>query len=317
MSLMKPGSKYVSLAAQQTAADAIAADTTKASLEYVNTQLGLKADSSALALKADSDTVTLALAGKVSTSTYTTGLGLKADLSYVDNQLALKVDLSTYTPALGAKADKTYVDTQIGLKASTDSVAAGLASKVDSSTLSSALALKADLVQISAIGSDNWLKLFAQDPESMLYGTLQRNQWLKTLKMYQSRNGGYPTMSTCLGEGYKYAANNQGNSGVGMCRQLTSTLGVVTDAPTVAALSKYSSTSQSPAMVSAVNGSSDWHRGVYYYINGTTATFNFVLDGKGASACPNPFANIALSQQIKATNGNIACTYLLGPVTGY
>lgn len=143
------------------------------------------------------------------------------------------------------------------------------------------------------------------------------NQWLKTLKMYQSRNGGYPTMSTCLGEGYKYAANNQGNSGVGMCRQLTSTLGVVTDAPTVAALSKYSSTSQSPAMVSAVNGSSDWHRGVYYYINGTTATFNFVLDGKGASECPNPFANIALSQEIKATNGNIACTYLLGPVTGY
>ena len=89
------------------------------------------------------------------------------------------------------------------------------------------------------------------------------------------------------------------------------------DGPTVAALSKYSSTSQSPAMVSAVNGSSDWHRGVYYYINGTTATFNFVLDGKGASECPNPFANIALSQQIKATNGNIACTYLLGPVTGY
>ncbi len=85
MSLMKPGSKYVSLAAQQTAAAAIAADTTKASLEYVNTQLGLKADSSALALKAD-------------------------------------------------------------------------------------------LVQINAIGSDNWLKLFAQDPESMLYGTLQRNQ---------------------------------------------------------------------------------------------------------------------------------------------
>lgn len=176
MSLMKPGAKYVSLAAQQTAAAAIAADTTKASLEYVNTQLGLKADSSALALKADSDTVTSALAGKVSTSTYTTGLGLKADLSYVDNQLSLKVDLSTYTPALGAKADKTYVDTQLGLKASTDSVAAGLASKVDSSTLSSALALKADLVQINAIGSDNWLKLFAQDPESMLYGTLQRNQ---------------------------------------------------------------------------------------------------------------------------------------------
>ena len=44
------------------------------------------------------------------------------------------------------------------------------------------------------------------------------NQWLKTLKMYQSRNGGYPTTSTCLGEGYKYAADNQGNGGVGMCR---------------------------------------------------------------------------------------------------
>lgn len=176
MGLLQPGAKYLFSAATQAAQTAIANDTTKASLEDVNTQLGLKADSSALDLKADNSALTVGLAGKVSTSTYTAGMALKADTSYVNNQLDLKANLTTVTTELGLKADTTYVNTQLGLKANTTALTAGLAAKADIATMNSELALKANLVQVLAIGSDNWLKLFAQDPEPMFYGTIQRNR---------------------------------------------------------------------------------------------------------------------------------------------
>jgi hypothetical protein len=120
----------------------------KSDLSYVNTQLGLKANTSALALK--------------------------ADLTYVNTQLGLKLDSSALTPALALKADLTYVDTQLGLKAN----ASALALKADTTAVNNSLGLKANAADFDLIkpGSDQWLVTHSMDPTPLFFGAITVNE---------------------------------------------------------------------------------------------------------------------------------------------
>ncbi len=139
-------------------------------------------------------------------------------------------------------------------------------------------------------------------------------QWIKGLMIYKARNGGLPTMNSCLGAGYGYNSDGAGASGTGQCYQNAGT-GYLIDSGFSTALSTYMSGSPSPAMVSAVNSSTFWYRGLMYSVSGGNAEITFVLD-KGQT-CPNSLAEYARTQTFAMSDGDVVCVYTIGSTTSY
>lgn len=142
-------------------------------------------------------------------------------------------------------------------------------------------------------------------------------QWLKALQIYQARNGGLPTTVSCLGANYNYNSDNAGSSGIGQCRQDNSTVGVTTSSTFYTAMQPYITGNPTPAMVSAVNNSTYWYRGLYYYIGaGNAARLDFVLT-PASGGCPSKLADLPMNSGGTTSDGNYLCTYIIGNTTGY
>ncbi len=139
-------------------------------------------------------------------------------------------------------------------------------------------------------------------------------QWVKGLMIYKARNGGLPTMNSCLGAGYGYNSDGLGASGTGQCYQNTAT-GYTVDSAFSTAMSTYMSGSPSPAMVSAVNSTTFWYRGLMYSVSGGVAQITFVLD-KGQT-CPNSLAEYDRTQTFAMADGDVVCVYAIGSTTSY
>jgi prepilin-type N-terminal cleavage/methylation domain-containing protein len=142
-------------------------------------------------------------------------------------------------------------------------------------------------------------------------------QWIKGLMIYKARNGTLPAMSSCLGSGYKYNHDGLGASGIGQCAQTSASLGVVSDSAFSTAISPYMNGSPTPAMVSAVNSSTSWYRGLVYQVNSTlnTAQLLFTLD-KG-QPCPLKLGDYVLTSSTTTTDADLVCTYNIGSTVSF
>lgn len=142
-------------------------------------------------------------------------------------------------------------------------------------------------------------------------------QWLKALQIYQARNGGLPTVNSCLGANYNYNADNTGTSGVGQCRQDNSTVGVTTNSTFMTAIQPFITGNPTPAMTTAVNNTTYWYRGLYYYIGGgNMARIDFVLT-PASGGCPDRLADIPNNTAGTTSDGNYVCTYVIGNTGDY
>lgn len=142
-------------------------------------------------------------------------------------------------------------------------------------------------------------------------------QWLKALQIYQARNGSLPSMNSCLGANYNYNSDNAGTSGVGQCRQDTSTVGVVTNSSFYTAIKPYITGNPTPAMVTAMNSTTSWYRGLYYYIgSGNAARVDFVLS-PASGGCPSRLTDTPLNTGGTTSDGDYVCTYIIGNTGGY
>lgn len=142
-------------------------------------------------------------------------------------------------------------------------------------------------------------------------------QWLKALQIYQARNGGLPSTVSCLGANYNYNSDNAGSSGVGQCRQDTATYGVKSDPAFSTAIQPYITGNPTPAMVTGINSTTSWYRGLYYYIGaGNIGRLDFVLN-PASGGCPNRLADIPLNSGGTTADGDYLCTYNIGNTTDY
>ena len=89
------------------------------------------------------------------------------------------------------------------------------------------------------------------------------NQWAKGLSIYKARNGSFPTITGCLGSGYKYGVNETASSGF-QCRQKSATEGINDNPAFDALLAPYMSSQPSPAMQTAADDPNGWYRGAYF-----------------------------------------------------
>jgi prepilin-type N-terminal cleavage/methylation domain-containing protein len=143
------------------------------------------------------------------------------------------------------------------------------------------------------------------------------NQWLKALQIYKARNGGFPSTVSCLGANYGYNSDGKGTSGIGQCRQDTTTYGVTSQSAFLTAMSPYLTGNPTPAMVTAVNNSTSWYRGLYYYIGaGNQARLDMVLTPANGG-CPDQLGGTDLNSGNTTSDGNYLCTYIIGSTTGY
>ncbi|MCA9339410.1 MAG: prepilin-type N-terminal cleavage/methylation domain-containing protein [Candidatus Saccharibacteria bacterium] len=142
-------------------------------------------------------------------------------------------------------------------------------------------------------------------------------QWIKGLMIYKARNGSLPSMSSCLGAGYKYDYNEQGASTVAQCKQTSSSVGVVTNPAFTAAMQPYMAGSPAPAMVTAANSTTSWYRGITYNINGTTAQIALALDR--GQTCPAKISeyNRSYGAPTSGLNTNMVCIYEIGSIASY
>jgi general secretion pathway protein G len=157
----------------------------------------------------------------------------------------------------------------------------------------------------------------AQDRAKNAQTITAATQWLNALQLYKTRNGGYPNTVSCLGANYNYNVDNLGASGVGQCRQDTSTYGIKTDPIFYAAMEKYVTSNPTPAMITGINTATSWYRGLYYYIGaGNTARLDMVLT-LTSGGCPDRLAGILLNSGGITSDGNYLCTYAIGKTIGY
>lgn len=144
------------------------------------------------------------------------------------------------------------------------------------------------------------------------------NQWLKSLMLYKARTGGLPTMNSCLGAGYLYSSTGTATSGTAQCYQ-NGGVNIVSDSTFASLLSKYMSGLSTPAMVSAVNSSTSWYRGISYVVDSTanTAQILFTLDAN--QVCPLKIAEFTRTYAgpTSGTNTNMVCMYALGSTISY
>lgn len=142
-------------------------------------------------------------------------------------------------------------------------------------------------------------------------------QWLKALQIYQARNGSLPSNISCLGANYNYNSDNAGSSGVGQCRQDNTTYGVTSNTAFYNAMQPYITGNPTPAMVTAVNTTTYWYRGMYYYIGaGNMGRIDFVLN-PASGGCPSRLTDIPLNSGGTTSDGNYLCTYIIGSTTDY
>lgn len=143
-------------------------------------------------------------------------------------------------------------------------------------------------------------------------------QWIKGLMMYKARNGGLPTMSSCLGSGYLYDSSGTATSGTAQCYQ-NAGVNITVDSSFTTAMSKYMSGLPAPAMVSAVNSTSSWYRGLSYVVNSTTNTAQILFTLDSGQACPLKVGDFSrtYSDATSGTNTNMVCMYALGSTTSY
>jgi prepilin-type N-terminal cleavage/methylation domain-containing protein len=143
------------------------------------------------------------------------------------------------------------------------------------------------------------------------------NQWLKALEIYKVRNGGFPTVPSCLGANYNYNSDGKGSSGVGQCRQDSTSYGVTSQASFTTALAPYISGNPTPAMVTAKNSTTSWYRGLYYYIGaGNMARLDMALTPAN-NGCPDRLGDVPVNTNNHTSDGNYLCTYVIGSTTGY
>lgn len=144
-------------------------------------------------------------------------------------------------------------------------------------------------------------------------------QWAKALKTYQARNGGYPSIASCLGDNYKWGINSSTTQGteVGQCRQDNASVGVRVETTFYTAMAPYITSNPTPAMTLASNSSTLWYRGLYYYIGaGNVARLDLTLT-KGAGTCPSDIGGYARIATNTMANGNLMCAYTIGSTLGY
>jgi prepilin-type N-terminal cleavage/methylation domain-containing protein len=142
-------------------------------------------------------------------------------------------------------------------------------------------------------------------------------QWVKALQIYQARNGSLPSTVSCLGANYNYNSDNAGSSGIGQCRQDTSTYGVKTDSAFYTAMQPYITGNPTPAMVTAINSTTNWYRGMYYYVDASSnGRIDFVLT-PGSGGCPTQLAGLDRNSGGTTSDGDYLCTYLIGNRTGF
>lgn len=142
-------------------------------------------------------------------------------------------------------------------------------------------------------------------------------QWVKALQIYQARNGSLPSTVSCLGANYNYNSDNAGSSGVGQCRQDTSTYGIKTDPAFYSAIQPYITGNPTPAMVTGINTTTSWYRGMYYYIDASNnGRIDFVLT-PSSGGCPAQLAGLDRNSGGTTSDGDYVCNYLIGSQTGY
>ncbi len=142
-------------------------------------------------------------------------------------------------------------------------------------------------------------------------------QWFKALQSYKFRTSGLPTVSSCLGTGYKYNADESATSGIGQCRQINSTTGITINSTFYSAMTNYVNNNPTPAMVTAANSTTDWYRGLLYLYDSTNSLGKivFALD-KSAGSCP-ALGSVSPASSINTTDGDYVCTYTVGKISGY
>lgn len=155
----------------------------------------------------------------------------------------------------------------------------------------------------------------AQDRARNAQTVSAAEQWIKALQIYKVRNGGFPSINSCLGANYMYNSDGAGTSGTGQCRQ-NSGSGVTTNATFYTAMGPYMIGNPTPAMVSAVNSTTDWYRGLYYITIGGNGRIDFVVN-PNSGGCPDQVGGVNKLSDYTLANGNRLCYYILGPVVGY
>jgi general secretion pathway protein G len=157
----------------------------------------------------------------------------------------------------------------------------------------------------------------AQDRAKNAQTVSAAEQWIKALQISKVRNGTFPSVVSCLGANYNYNYDNAGSSGIGQCRQDNSSYGVTTNSTFYAALDPYITGNPTPAMISAVNTSTAWYRGLYYYIGaGNVGRVDFTLTSS-ASSCPDQVGGVANFTAGHTTDGDWLCTYAIGSTLSY
>jgi prepilin-type N-terminal cleavage/methylation domain-containing protein len=145
-------------------------------------------------------------------------------------------------------------------------------------------------------------------------------QWAKALKQYQTRNGAYPAVDSCLGDNYKWGINASATQGteVGQCRQDNAGFGVRSETAFYTAMAPYITSNPTPGMITASNSATSWFRGLYYYRDtGNAARLDLTLS-KSAGTCPSDVGGYKRNGTGSTlSNGNLLCQYNIGTTIGY
>lgn len=155
--------------------------------------------------------------------------------------------------------------------------------------------------------------------------TSAAEQWLKALSLYKIRNGTLPNFSGCLGYNYKYGFTNDQSSGTGQCRQKPDGTGVTSSTVNGSGqtitnlLQPYTTSQPTPAFVT--HGiATDWRRGIYYYIDATTAYIDVSYDRTFTTTGQCPTVNGATASSVIPPAGGTSisvCTYTVGLFATY
>ena len=139
--------------------------------------------------------------------------------------------------------------------------------------------------------------------------------WIKAMKLYKVDNGKWPNVGgyPCLGTGYKYGVSGTDTSGVGQCRQDSSTSGFTENTAFNDLLKPYlSGTLPTPAMVTASNNATTWRRGLAYYFTGGDGTVTYITAAYAGALSECPTIDGISSSPSVFSNGNTLCQYIIG-----